>query len=50
MCQELCIGSSHSVRGFLTKEEKINMLKEYQQNLEQEARGVSERIIELEKD
>jgi hypothetical protein len=36
-------------RGFLTKEEKIEMLKEYKEALENEAKGVSERIIELEK-
>ena len=37
-------------RSFLTKEEKIEMLKEYQEALEKEARGVKERIKELEKD
>ncbi|MDE1798130.1 MAG: DUF5320 domain-containing protein [Candidatus Micrarchaeota archaeon] len=37
-------------RSFLTREEKIEMLKEYQESLELEAKGVKERIAELEKD
>ncbi len=41
------IGSQRA-RGFLTKEEKVEVLKEYQKNLEKEAKGVSERIKELE--
>jgi hypothetical protein len=36
-------------RGFLTSEEKIDMLKEYKKNLDLESKGVSERIKELEK-
>lgn len=36
-------------RGFLTKKEQLEMLKEYKENLEQEAEGVAERIKELEK-
>ncbi len=35
-------------RSFLTKEEKLEMLKEYKQNLEKEAKGVGERIKDLE--
>jgi hypothetical protein len=42
-------GYGHGFRGFLTKEEKIELLKEYKQSLEKEAKGVSERIKELEK-
>ncbi|MBI2543466.1 MAG: DUF5320 domain-containing protein [Candidatus Aenigmarchaeota archaeon] len=38
-----------SFRGFLTKEEKIEMLKEYKEDLEKEAKGVGERIKELER-
>ena len=38
-----------NVRRFLTVEEKIDLLKEYRNDLEKEAQGVSERIIELEK-
>ncbi len=43
-------GSSnyHKSRSFLTKEEKIDILKEYQKDLEKESQGVSERIKELE--
>lgn len=37
------------MRGFLTKEEKLEMLKEYKKNLEQEAKGVEERIKAIEK-
>lgn len=37
-------------RGFFTKEERIEMLKEYKDSLEKEAKGVSERIKELEKE
>ena len=36
-------------RGFYTKDEKIGMLKEYKESLEKEAKGVGERIKELEK-
>jgi len=36
-------------RHFITKEEKIEWLKEYKESLEKEAKGVSERIKELEK-
>lgn len=36
-------------RSFLTSDEKLEMLKEYRQNLEKEVKGVSERIRELEK-
>lgn len=46
-----CYGAeccSNSGRGFLTKNEKLEILKEYKQNLEKEALGVSERIKELE--
>ena len=43
--QAMCCGT----RGFLTRAEKIEMLKEYKENLEKEAQGVSERIKELQK-
>ena len=45
MCGPECGG----MRNFLTKEERIELLKEYKENLEKEAKGVSERIKELEK-
>lgn len=35
-------------RSFLTKDEKIEMLKEYKDVLEKEAKGVAERIKDLE--
>ncbi len=35
-------------RSFLTKEEKVEILKEYQKDLEKESQGVSEKIKELE--
>ncbi len=40
-----CYGS----REFYTKEEKIEMLKEYKDSLEKEAKGVGEKIKEMEK-
>jgi hypothetical protein len=39
----MCYGG----RRFLTKEEKIEWLEEYKGNLENELKGVSERIAEL---
>ena len=36
-------------RQFMTKEEKIKSLKEYQELLEKESQGVKERIEELKK-
>lgn len=38
-----------SHRSFLTKEEKLEMLKDYKQYLDKESKGVSERIKEIEK-
>jgi len=37
-------------RSFFTKEEKVEMLREYKESLEKEAKGVSERIKQLEKE
>jgi len=37
-------------RSFLTKEERIELLKEYKNDLEKETRGVAEKIKELEVD
>ncbi len=42
-------GCCSGMRSFLTKEEKLEMLKEYKEALEKEARGVAERIKDLEK-
>jgi hypothetical protein len=54
MCSHNCGGAGDEgmngccgTRGFLTKEEKLEMLEEYQKQLELEAKGVSERIKEL---
>ena len=44
-----CTSDYSGMRNFLTKEEKIEMLKEYKDSLELEAKGVGERIKELEK-
>lgn len=43
-------GHRYGFRGFLTKEERVELLKEYRDTLEKEAKGVSERIKELEKE
>ncbi len=40
-----CCGSGG--RSFLTKEERLEMLEEYKEQLEKEAKGVAERIKEL---
>ena len=43
----MCVSSG---RSFLTKEEKLELLREYKESLEMEAKGVAERIKELEKE
>jgi len=43
-----CCGSSYTGRCFLTKEEKIQLLRGYHQDLKREVQGVEERIKELE--
>jgi hypothetical protein len=35
-------------RSFLTREEKVSMLKEYKDDLEKEVQGITEKIKELE--
>ena len=42
------VGSSQRARSFLTKEEHVALLKEYQDELEKEKQGVTERIKQLE--
>ena len=44
MCQDI-----GGYRNFLTREEKIEVLREYKESLEKEAQGVGERIKELQK-
>jgi len=41
-------GFSSKGRNYLTKEERVELLKEYKQDLEREDKGVKERIKELE--
>jgi hypothetical protein len=41
-------GSSSKGSSFLTREEIVEILKEYKQDLERESRGIEERIKELE--
>ncbi len=49
-CGSSCGCTDNSgVRNFLTKDEKIEMLREYKETLEKEAKGVGERIKDLEK-
>jgi hypothetical protein len=43
-----CYGGSQRTRSFLTKEEHVVLLKEYQDELEKEKQGVTERIKQLE--
>lgn len=43
-----CWGAGgYGTRSFLTKEERLDMLKEYKEELEKEVKGVEERIKEL---
>ena len=43
-----CCGTgSYGGRSFLTKEERLAMLKEYKDDLEKEVKGIEERIKEL---
>jgi hypothetical protein len=43
-----CYRWGFHARSFLTKEERIALLKEYQDELEKEKQGVAERIKQLE--
>ena len=45
-----CGCSGSGFRGFLTKGEKIGLLKEYKDSLEKEAKGVAEKIKEMQKE
>ena len=45
-----CGTSAQTARNFLTKEERIALLKEYKDDLDKESQGVSERIKHLEKE
>ena len=43
-----CGAETGSMRNFLTRDEKISLLKEYKGNLEKEIQGITEKIKELE--
>ena len=47
-CGLNCEAYSSPARGFFTKEERVEMLKEYKEALDMESKGVAERIKELE--
>jgi hypothetical protein len=47
-CSSGLSSSNQKVRGFLSRDERIDLLKEYKNDLEKEAQGVSERIKEIE--
>jgi hypothetical protein len=40
---------AHGMRNFLTKEEKIEILSEYKESLENELKGLDERLKDLKK-
>jgi len=46
--ENMC-GEMYNMRNFLTREEKLEILTEYKKNLEQETKGIAERIEELKK-
>jgi hypothetical protein len=46
-----CCGVNvQKARSFLTKEERVSMLKDYKADLDKESQGVAERIKDLEKE
>ncbi len=46
-----CCGvSQQTARSFLTKQERITLLKEYKEDLDKESQGVSDKINDLEKE
>ncbi len=48
-CTNGSCNSEYAGRSFLTRKEKIEMLEKYQEDLENEAQGIKERIAELKK-
>jgi hypothetical protein len=50
MGNSCCGTSQQTVRSFLTKKERADLLKEYKADLDKESQGVAEKIKELEKD
>lgn len=49
-CNGCCMYEVSGARNFFTKSEKIQMLKDYQKQLESEAKGVAERVKQMEDD
>lgn len=49
-CEMQYSSCASSGRQFFTKEEKIQMLKEYKEQLDLESKGIAERISSLESD
>ena len=49
-CGTSCCEISSVPRNFLTKEEKMEMLSEYQESLEKEAKAVKEKISQMKKE
>ena len=47
MGHSCCGTGGYGGRSFLTKEERLAMLKEYKDDLEKEVKGIEERIKEL---
>ncbi len=46
-----CCGvSQQTARSFLTKKERIALLKEYKEEVDKESQGIAEQIKELEKE
>ena len=44
-----CCGvGTDNMRNFLTRDEKISLLKEHKENLEKEIKGITEKINDLE--
>jgi len=48
-CHGMMYSGGHGCRSFLTKDEKIDILNDYKEYLEKEAKGVTERIEQLKK-
>jgi len=49
-CCDVGYSCSTSQRNFLTKEEKVEMLRDYKATLEKEVKGITEKISSLKKD
>lgn len=45
-----CESTVQKARSFLTKQERISLLKDYKEDLDKESQGVAEKITSLEKE